>query len=86
MPLSTAPAAASRLKTFAISTSLAVSLYVVYYYATDTRAAVHRYVVPPLLRLLFPDAEDAHHASITALRTLYAVGLHPRERPSPPAA
>jgi dihydroorotate dehydrogenase len=38
--------------------------------------------VPPLLRLIFPDAEDAHHAGTAALKALYSLGLHPRERPS----
>lgn len=51
-----------------------------YYYATDTRASFQRFLVPPLLRVLFPDAEDAHHAGTAALKTLYSVGLHPRER------
>ena len=56
-----------------------------YIYATDTRAFIHRYVIPPLLRTLFPDAEDAHNASVAAMRILYDLGLHPRERPSPSA-
>lgn len=33
-----------------------------------------------MLRTVFPDAEDAHHAGTAALKTLYALGLHPRER------
>lgn len=51
-------------------------------YATDTRAFVHRYVVPPLLRTVFPDAEDAHNTTVALLKVLYELGLHPRERPS----
>lgn len=39
-------------------------------------------IVPPVMRLIFPDAEDAHHAGTTMLKTLYALGLHPRERDS----
>ncbi|KAK3318732.1 hypothetical protein B0H66DRAFT_575409 [Apodospora peruviana] len=70
----------ARLKIFLFSSSVAASLYVAYYYATDTRALVHRWAVPPLLRLLYPDAEDAHHAGTAALKTLYALNLHPRER------
>jgi len=46
----------------------------------DTRASVHRWIAPPLIRLLYPDAEDAHHAGTTALQTLYSLNLHPRER------
>ena len=50
---------------------------------TDTRAFVHRYVIPPLLRAVFPDAEDAHNTTVGLMRVLYDLGLHPRERPSP---
>lgn len=32
------------------------------------------------MRLVFPDAEDSHHAGTAVFRTLYALGLHPRER------
>lgn len=60
--------------------ALAATLYVGYLYTTDTRAFVHRYLVPPALRALFPDAEEAHHAGTSALKTLYGLGLHPRER------
>ncbi|KAI4866104.1 FMN-linked oxidoreductase [Hypoxylon rubiginosum] len=72
----------SRLRTFLYATSIAVSGYVVYVYATDTRAFVHRYVTPPLLRLLYPDAEDAHNAAVSSMKHLYSIGLHPRERSS----
>ncbi|KAI1255085.1 hypothetical protein MGN70_003148 [Eutypa lata] len=73
---------ASRAKTLLIATALAASGYVIYVYATDTRAFVHRYVVPPLLRTVFPDAEDAHNTTVALLKVLYELGLHPRERPS----
>ncbi|KAI1798614.1 FMN-linked oxidoreductase [Daldinia bambusicola] len=73
---------ASRLKTAFYATSLAVSGYVVYVYSTDTRAFFHRYVVPPALRFLYPDAEQAHDISVSAMKTLYEIGLHPRERSS----
>ncbi|KAI1382653.1 FMN-linked oxidoreductase [Hypoxylon trugodes] len=72
----------SRLKTALYATSIAVSGYVVYVYTTDTRAFVHRYIVPPLLRAVFPDAEEAHNAAVTSMKTLYSLGLHPRERTS----
>ncbi|RDI87334.1 hypothetical protein Vi05172_g2833 [Venturia inaequalis] len=49
-------------------------------YVTDTRASVHEHIAPPVLRLLFPDAEDAHHAGTRALKELYTFGAHPRER------
>ena len=51
-----------------------------YIYLTDTRAAVHRYATVPLLRRLYPDAEDAHHAGIRYMQALYALNLHVRER------
>lgn len=51
-----------------------------YVYITDTRSSVHRYVFPPILRTIFPDAEDAHHSTIAAMKELYSLGLYPRER------
>lgn len=72
----------SRLKNVAFGTSVGVFLYLGYLYATDTRASVHQWLVPPLLRAVYPDAEDAHHAGTTALKFLYSLGLHPRERPT----
>jgi dihydroorotate dehydrogenase len=69
-----------RLKIGFYSTILATSAYLAYLYTTDTRSSVHRWLIPPTLRLLFPDAEDAHHAGTAALKTLYQLNLHPRER------
>jgi dihydroorotate dehydrogenase len=43
---------------------------------------VHQWLVVPTLRWLYPDAEDAHHAGTEALKTLYSLGVHPRERAS----
>jgi dihydroorotate dehydrogenase len=70
----------ARLKTALYGTALVGSVYITYLYATDTRASFHRWLVPPLLRFLYPDAEDAHHAGTTFLKTLYELNLHPRER------
>lgn len=83
----TASPATYRAKTILLGTSVAISGTLLYLYATDTRASYHQWLVPPLIRLLFPDAEDAHHAGVTALQTLYTFGLHPRERgiSTPPA-
>lgn len=64
-------------------TSLALVLLVGYIYGTDTRASIHRYGVVPLLRLIYPDAEEAHHAGVENLKMLYKYGLHPRERGNP---
>ncbi|KAJ6169196.1 hypothetical protein N7497_002039 [Penicillium chrysogenum] len=63
--------------------SLALTLLVGYIYGTDTRASIHRYGVVPLIRLLWPDAEDAHHIGVENLKMLYQYGLHPRERGEP---
>jgi len=64
-------------------TSLAVVLLVGYIYGTDTRASIHRYGLVPLIRMLYPDAEDAHHFGVENLKLLYQYGLHPRERGNP---
>ncbi|KAK0761419.1 hypothetical protein N5P37_006369 [Trichoderma harzianum] len=77
---SSAGSSGGGFKVAAYSTALAAALYASYYYTTDTRAFVHRYVVPPLLRTVVPDAEDAHHLGVSALKLLYEVGLNPRER------
>ncbi|WEW59743.1 Dihydroorotate dehydrogenase (quinone), mitochondrial [Emydomyces testavorans] len=54
-----------------------------YVYMTDTRASAHWFLVPPLIRWMYPDAEDAHHAGVNLLKRLYRLGLHPRERGNP---
>ncbi|KAH7031668.1 uncharacterized protein B0I36DRAFT_324397 [Microdochium trichocladiopsis] len=72
----------SRLKVALWSTSIALSGFVVYLYVTDTRSFIHRYVVPPALRVIFPDAEDGHNIAVSALGTLYDLKLNPRERSS----
>ena len=35
-----------------------------------------------MLRWIYPDAEDAHHAGTATLKALYSFGIHPRERNS----
>lgn len=61
---------------------MAATLCLLYLYATDTRASIHQWLVPPLLRTLFPDAEEAHHVGTAALKILHELGLNPRERPT----
>ncbi|KAL6239290.1 hypothetical protein BDW75DRAFT_155128 [Aspergillus navahoensis] len=79
-----APKKAGRgLRRTVLGTSLALTLLVGYVYGTDTRASVHRYGVVPLIRTLYPDAEDAHHVGVDTLKMLYKYGLHPRERGDP---
>ncbi|KAI1087556.1 FMN-linked oxidoreductase [Rostrohypoxylon terebratum] len=72
----------SRLRPWIYTATIAASGYLVYVYTTDTRAFIHRYVVPPLLRFVYPDAEEAHNAAVSSLKNLYNLGLHPRERAS----
>lgn len=70
----------TRLKNLLLGTAVGVALIVGYYYITDTRASVHRWLVVPSLRRVYPDAEEAHEAGTKALKALYEFGLHPRER------
>ncbi|KAK8091241.1 Dihydroorotate dehydrogenase [Apiospora phragmitis] len=76
----TASYAAFRAKILLYSTLLATSGYLAYFYATDTRASVHQWLVPRLIRTLWPDAEDAHDVGVQAMKNLYPVNLHVRER------
>jgi len=70
----------SRLKNLLCGTSLVLFLGFTYLYATDTRAGVHKWLIVPSLRLLYPDAEEAHEAGTKILKALYASNLHIRER------
>ncbi|KAH6895649.1 hypothetical protein B0T10DRAFT_478556 [Thelonectria olida] len=70
------------IKAVLFGSAAAAGLYVTYLYTTDTRAFIHRWVAPPLIRYAFSDAEDAHHFGTSALKTLYEFNLHPRERDS----
>lgn len=36
--------------------------------------------MPRALRFLYPDAEEAHNVSVSAMKNLYNIGFHPRER------
>lgn len=71
---------ATRFKNLIYGTTITLFLAFSYIYATDTRSSVHRYLAVPAIRYLFPDAEDAHHFGTAALKTLYSLGLNPRER------
>lgn len=70
------------LRKIVFRSSLVLVLLGGYFYFTDTRASAHRYIAVPLIRWLYPDAEDAHHSGVIALKELYKWGLHPRERSS----
>lgn len=64
----------------AVGISTVVLLIFGYLYVTDTRAGFHRWLVVPVLRTLYPDAEEAHKAGVMTLKVLYQLGLQPRER------
>ncbi|KAK1972309.1 FMN-linked oxidoreductase [Colletotrichum sublineola] len=76
---STESHAGSSLKVGLYGLALAGSLYVSYLYVTDTRASIHR-LSPLMIRFIWSDAEDAHHAGTSMMKTLYDLGLHIRER------
>ncbi|MCJ1353211.1 MAG: Dihydroorotate dehydrogenase (quinone), mitochondrial [Icmadophila ericetorum] len=73
----------TRLKNLALGTTIGGVLIFGYYYVTDTRSSIHRWLAVPALRWIYDDAEDAHEAGIKALKGLHAFGVHPRERGSP---
>ncbi len=75
----------TRLKNILLGSTIGLSLILGYYYATDTRASVHEWLVIPCLRYFYPDAEDAHEFGNRALKALYSFGIHPRERGNPDA-
>ncbi|KAF2224263.1 hypothetical protein BDZ85DRAFT_195972 [Elsinoe ampelina] len=78
--LTTTRSAGTRFKNLLLGTSLTLILSFTYLYATDTRASMHEWLVVPLVRLAYPDAEDAHKIGNKSLKLLYTFGLHPRER------
>ncbi|KAF4976992.1 hypothetical protein FZEAL_6412 [Fusarium zealandicum] len=71
---------ASQFTAVLYGSAAAAAIYVSYLYATDTRAFFHRWVVPPMLRWVYPDAEEAHHAGTSSLKLLHEFNLNPRER------
>lgn len=71
-----------RVKNIFLGTGIGILMFFGYYYITDTRATAHQWLVPPALRWIYKDAEEAHHAGTKLLKTLYGFGLHPRERES----
>ncbi|KAF4548827.1 Dihydroorotate dehydrogenase-like protein 2 [Elsinoe fawcettii] len=78
--LNDARSGGTRLKNLFLGTSLVLALSFTYLYTSDTRASVHQWLIVPLVRLAYPDAEDAHKVGNKALKFLYTFGLHPRER------
>ncbi|KAH7058711.1 dihydroorotate reductase pyre [Macrophomina phaseolina] len=78
-------AAGSRLKLYLKGSAFALLAGIGYLYLSDTRASAHQYIIIPAIRAIW-DGEDAHHITVKTLKTLYKLGLHPRERGDPDAA
>lgn len=73
----------SRIRNLLLAPILATGVLLGYYYITDTRSSVHRWLAVPLIRTIYRDPEDAHVGGIQLLERLYRFGLHPRERGRP---
>lgn len=73
----------SRLLDFFYGTTIVFGLGIIYFYITDTRASAHRYIAIPVLRFIYGDPEDAHHAGNHILKALWDFKIHPRERGDP---
>jgi dihydroorotate dehydrogenase len=69
-----------RTKNFVYGALITFGLVSGYLYVTDTRASIHEWLFVPVLRRIYPDGEDAHHAGTSMLKALHSFGLHPRER------
>ncbi|KAF7509167.1 hypothetical protein GJ744_008227 [Endocarpon pusillum] len=83
---STLPTPVASLRNLFYGTALVFGSGLLYLYITDTRASLHRWLVVPTLKILYPDAEEAHHAGNSALKFLWQFGLYPRERGDPDSA
>ena len=79
-PPSTASLSYKRFKNVLSGTALAFFFCCGYMYVTDVRAGIHQWGIAPSLRWIYDDAEEAHEAGTESLKSLYAWGLHPRER------
>ena len=77
---STLASPVTSLRSIFYGTALVLGSSLLYLYITDTRASVHRWLVVPALRILYGDAEEAHHAGTSALKFLWQFGIYPRER------
>lgn len=73
----------TRVYNFFYGTTLVLGLGIIYFYVTDTRASIHKWLVIPVLRTIYTDPEEAHEVGNRSLERLYAFGLHPRERGDP---
>lgn len=71
----------SSLKTILFATAAAGSAVVIVHICTDTRfSTLHKHIVVPAIRKIFPDGEEAHHYSTQAMKTMGKLGINIRER------
>ncbi|KAF2136994.1 uncharacterized protein K452DRAFT_258268 [Aplosporella prunicola CBS 121167] len=76
----------SRVKNYFWGSTLLLVGTAGYLYSSDTRASFHQWLVPRVIRTVWPDAEEAHHVGTKAMETMYRFGIHQRERGDPDAA
>jgi dihydroorotate dehydrogenase len=75
-----ARSAGTRTKNLVYGTLLTLGGTFGYLYATDTRSSIHEWLMVPVLRQIYPDGEEAHHAGTHMLKVLHSFGMNPRER------
>lgn len=74
------------LKKIFLTAGFGLIAYAGFHAVTDTRFhTLHRHVVVPLLRYLYPDGEAAHHAGTAAMKKMGDFGINIRERGNPDA-
>lgn len=71
----------STLKTIILTAGTGLVLYAGFHAVTDTRfSTLHRHIVVPVLRKLYPDGEEAHHVGSMAMKKMGDLGINIRER------
>jgi hypothetical protein len=70
----------SQIKNVFIASAVFLGTFIGYIEITDTRAGIHRWLAVPLIRTIWPNAEDAHKAGVRVLKELSRLGLNPRDR------
>ncbi|KZF23253.1 FMN-linked oxidoreductase [Xylona heveae TC161] len=73
----------TRVKNLVLGTTILLFSTAGFYYFTDTRASVHQWLVPRIIRTVLPDAEDAHEYGNKLMKAMWDFGVHIRERASP---
>jgi len=55
----------SQVKNVIVASAVFLGTFIGYIEITDTRAGIHRWLAVPLIRTMWPDAEDAHKAGVS---------------------